>query len=55
MKQPIDIKLVQLAAEVYRIAHACGCEYTGPAGAKQGKYNHIAEEIEKYVRERRQG
>jgi hypothetical protein len=51
MKQPIDIKLLQCAAECYRIAHACGCEYTGPAGAKQGKYEHIAQTIKQYVKE----
>ena len=50
-REPVDIKLFQLAAECYRIAHACGCEYTGPAGAKQGKYEHIAKTIAKYVKE----
>ena len=51
-REPVDIKLYQAAAECYRIAHACGCEYTGPEGAKVGKYNHIAEVIKKYVSER---
>ena len=52
-KEPVPIKLYQLAAECYRIAHACGCEYTGPEGAKVGKYNHIAKEIEAYVKRQR--
>ena len=54
-KAPIGIKLLQVSAECYRIAHACGCEYTGPAGAKQGKYEHIADTIAKYMKEQNNG